>query len=386
MRRTATHNERNAAGAIGRTIEELPTPCLLADCNAMTRNLQTLQRFLQLKGKSLRAHAKTHKSSQIASLQLKNGAIGICVAKLSEAEALIKSGITNLLVTGPVVTDEAHDRLIGCLDTAPELLITLDNLDNARRLAKKAPSFGEPLHCLIDLDPGFHRTGVPLSEAIAFAQNLAEIPQLRIRGIQSYAGDLQHIVSWEERSARTKLALAPVVDIFREYRSLGLNMDIFSVGGTGTVQFDAEIPEVTEIQAGSYVFMDAEYGGLEWKDFLDRPGTFETSLCLLSTVVTANHPGFATIDAGLKALYRDGATPTVIEPLPFPTAMTYDWLGDEYGKITAARPDHHFTVGEKIQLTVSHLDPTINLFDYMYLTDAGRVVDVIPIDLRGCSQ
>ena len=377
-------NERGGADAIGRSIEDLPTPCLLVDRKAMNRNLQALQSFLRLKGKSLRAHAKTHKSSHIAALQMKCGAIGLCAAKLSEAEALIKRGITNLLLTGPVVTDEAHDRLMGCLRMTPELLITLDNLDNAHRLAKKASPLGKPLHCLIDLDPGFHRTGIPLSQAIVFAKNLSRIPQFRIRGIQSYAGDLQHIVAWEERSAKTNLALGPVVDVFHEYCSMGLDMDIFSVGGTGTVQFDAEIPEVTEIQAGSYVFMDAEYGGIEWKDFLDRPGTFETSLCLLSTVVTANHPGFATIDAGLKALYRDGATPTVIDTSPI--AMTYDWFGDEYGKITAARPDHNFAVGQKIKLTVSHLDPTINLFDFVYLIDSGRVVDVCSIDLRGSSQ
>ena len=237
----------------------------------MARNLQTLQIFLQGKGKALRAHAKTHKSSRIAIEQIENGAIGICVAKLSEAEALIEKGLTNLLVTGPVATDEAHGRLRQCLVKCSELILTVDNLENARRLAAQAV---QPLHCLIDLDPGFHRTGVGPGDAAVFGSELARIPNLRIRGIQTYAGDLQHIASWDERSDRTRQAMRAAARIFHEYRSMGLTMEIFSVGGTGTLPFDVGIPEVTEIQAGSYVFMDAEYMQIEWQDFLDGGAIF----------------------------------------------------------------------------------------------------------------
>ena len=350
----------------------------------MDRNIVALQKFLDRKKKALRAHAKTHKSSCLAQWQLNGGAIGICVAKLSEAEGLIEKGITEILITGPIVTDEAHERLLRCLKVAPGLLVTIDDLSNALRLAEKTSSLGHPLHCLIDLDPGFHRTGVPLSEAAGFAEKLREIPGLRIRGIQCYAGNLQHIASREERAARTGEAIRAAAKVFHHYQSLGLDMGIFSVGGTGTVQFDVDIPEVTEIQAGSYIFMDVEYNEIEWGDFLDHPGTFETSLSLLSTVVTANHAGFATIDAGLKALYRDGAVPVVTDPVG--AAMTYEWFGDEYGKVIASNPDYRFRLGEKIKLSVSHSDPTINLFDFFYLVEEGVVVDVCPIDLRGCSQ
>jgi len=369
---------------IGASLGGLPTPCLIADLPAMERNLVAMQSFLKVKGKSLRTHAKTHKSSRIAALQIEHGAIGICAAKLSEAEKLAASGLTNLLITGPVVTDEAHHRLIHCLENSPDLLVTLDSIHNARRLSHKLTDCGRSIQCLIDLDPGFNRTGVPMAQAVDFAREIDRLPGLRARGIQAYAGDLQHIVHVRERREKSQRVLKLAAEVFHKCRVAGLVMDIFSAGGTGTLAADVEIPEVTEIQAGSYLFMDEEYANIGWDDFLNRPGTFESSLSVLSTVVSANHSGFVTVDAGLKALYRDGGIPRVIDPASL--IAGYEWFGDEYGKIIPADPSATILVGEKVQLSVPHVDPTINLYNEIFVVKENIVVDVYPVDLRGCSQ
>jgi len=365
---------------LGARISDLPTPCLLVDQSAMRRNLACMQSLVQGKGKSLRAHAKTHKSSCLATLQRESGAIGICAAKLSEAEVLIANKVGGILITGPVVTDEAHGRLIACLEASPDLIITLDDLDNARRLSKKLEKQGRDLSCLIDLDPGFHRTGVPLEYAGEFASALQTLPRIKIRGVQAYAGDLQHIQSFKERSELSSQALGKAAGIVDQLRLRGLEIDIFSVGGTGTAQIDANFPFVTEIQAGSYLLMDEEYSAIDWAE---TAPPFESSLSLLTTVVSANHRKFATIDAGLKAMYRDGGIPRIVDP---PNAGTFEWFGDEYGKITPASPDETFSVGQKIRLSISHSDPTVNLFDVFFATNGDAVVDVYPIDMRGRSQ
>jgi D-serine deaminase-like pyridoxal phosphate-dependent protein len=367
---------------IGIPESELPTPCLVANRAAMERNHSALVDVLRRKGKRLRAHAKTHKCSRLAAWQIEQGAIGVCAAKLSEAEALVRNHVGTVLLTSPVVTDEAHDRLLHCLEAAPDLRLVFDDLENARRLSQKLVRHGKTLRCLVDIDPGFHRTGVPPESAVPFAHALASLSNLRLEGLQSYAGDLQHVTSAVERMDRTRQALRQPAEIFRTLREQGLIMEIFSVGGTGTLAADVEIPEVTEIQAGSYLLMDSEYLELQWPDFLDRPGSFEPALSLLCTVVSANHKGFATVDAGLKALYRDGAIPEVLDP----EGAVYEWFGDEYGKVTQDDPVREWKVGQRVRLSISHVDPTINLFDRLFLIDEGRVAEELTIDLRGCSQ
>ncbi len=363
---------------IGTEIAKLPTPCLVIDQQAMQRNRAGMCDLLQAKGKSLRAHAKAHKSTRIAALQLADGAVGICAAKLSEAEGLSAQGIPGILITGPVVTEEAHDRLIRCVEASPDLMIALGDSQTARRLSTKLEQHGLSLSCLVDLDVGQQRSGIALDQALAFAHELAALPNLKICGVQAYAGHLQHISSFQKRAQQSRQALEGAAEIFRELRRLGFAMDIFSVGGTGTTAIDTEIPEVTEIQAGSYLFMDEEYAAIEWQA---QSPSFEPALSLVSTVLSANHAGWVTIDAGLKTMYRDGAIPRVLD---FEGAA-YEWFGDEYGKVTLTGKTT-LSVGDKVRLSISHADPTVNLFDFVYVVEGGVVVDVFDVDLRGCSQ
>jgi D-serine deaminase-like pyridoxal phosphate-dependent protein len=204
------------------------------------------------------------------------------------------------------------------------------------------------------------------------------LPGLEILGVQAYAGHVQHIAGYEARREANRKCLDVASRALRLLRESGLPCPILSMGGTGRHQFDSEHPDVTEIQAGSYALMDAEYLAIGSRGNAARFDAFPPALSLLTTVVSTNQKGFVTVDAGLKAVYHDGATPEVIEP-----GFSYDWFGDEYGKISGDSP---LRLGAKLHLIVSHCDPTVNLFDRFFIARSGNVVDVWPIDLRGCSQ
>jgi D-serine deaminase-like pyridoxal phosphate-dependent protein len=371
----------NSASLIGRSLAELPTPCLLVDADVLEANLRNMQGLVSSRGKQLRAHAKTHKCTRLARMQIDHGASGVCAAKVSEAERLVSRGIRNVLLTGPAVTDSAHKIMLACSQRDEGFIAALDSLENARRLSALFVLCGRRLKCLVDVDPGFGRTGIPLSHLAEFASSLRELPGLEVLGLQAYAGHVQHIANYEERRRVNSECLEVAAHALRHLRELGWACPIFSVGGTGSHEFDCEHPDVTEIQAGSYALMDAEYLGIGSRENPGRFEAFPPALSLLTTVVSANQRDFVTVDAGLKSLYRDGARPEVIAP-----GLRYEWFGDEYGKILGDLESHPLRLRDKLRLVVSHCDPTVNLFDQLFLTRAGKVEDVWDVDLRGCSQ
>lgn len=366
---------------VGRPISDLPTPCLTLDAPRLEANLTTLQTDISRAGKSLRAHAKSHKCTRLARLQQEHGAIGICAAKLSEAEGLVAAGLRGVLLTGPIASAEAIERLARLHQNGADLTITLGSESNARRIAHVLEAAGDlpPLPFLLDLDIGQHRTGCAPEEAISLTKRLATLKSLKMIGVQAYAGHLQHLLSRKERARVNADCLGRAIPVFRELRSDDIT--IFSVGGTGSYEFDLAVPEVTEVQPGSYALMDADYLAVEpskgeaWK--------FHPALQLRSTVLSERPNGDLTLDAGLKSLYRDGPSPLVTEP----NGLLYDWFGDEYGRLTGDRSTlARLTEGSVVSLTVSHCDPTVNLFDGFYLVEKGLVIDYWPIDLRGCSH
>lgn len=365
---------------VGTPVSQLPTPCLLLDRKMLLANLRTMQELVTGRGKNLRPHAKTHKCSRLAALQCEHGASGICAAKVSEAQALIATGIGKVLLTGPAVTPLAHKVVLECAEADMHFVAALDNLENASRLSTLFSGRGRRLRCLIDLDLQFGRTGIALKNLKEFFDTLRQLPGLEILGLQAYAGHVQHIVGYEQRREANRACLNIAAEAVAMLSACGLNHPVLSVGGTGSCPFDTQHPDVTEIQAGSYALMDAEYfqiGGVHHKRFED----FAPALTLLTTVVSTNQPGFVTVDAGLKALYRDGATPEVCEP-----GLAYEWFGDEYGKISSPTSAPLPRLGAQLRLIVSHCDPTVNLFDQFFVIEDGHVVAMWPIDLRGCSQ
>jgi len=363
---------------------ELDTPCLVIDEEILEQNIRAMQSHAASFGKQLRPHAKTHKCSHIAKMQMEAGCTGICVAKVSEAEVLVKNGFHGVLVTSPVVTDYKIERLMECLSIDPGLTVVIDHAANATKLNEAAERRGLTLNVLVDLDPGMGRTGAPLNNGLAMGQLIDRLPWLRLRGVQCYAGHVQHISSFDERCRASLDWMKRAAEVVRQFRQGGLACDIFTGTGTGTYEIDCKIPELTDLQVGSYTMMDAEYLSIGSSQNPSHFEKFPPALTLLTTVISRNHSDFVTVDAGLKALYHHGGTPYVLHPSDL--GLEYEWWGDEHGRIVLENRAKTLEIGDVLELVVSHCDPTVNLFDVLFSTRSGIVTDVWPIDMRGKCQ
>lgn len=362
----------------------MDTPCLVIDEDILEENIRAMQAHAAASGKQLRPHAKTHKCSHIAKMQTEAGCIGICVAKVSEAEVLVKNGFHGVLITSPVVTDYKIERLMEYLSIDPGLMVVIDHRANATKLNEAAEKRALTLNVLVDLDPGMGRTGVPYEDGLAMGQFIDRLPSLRLRGVQCYAGHVQHISSFDERFRASLDWMERAAEVVRQFRQSGLPCDIFTGTGTGTYEIDCKIPELTDLQVGSYTMMDAEYLNIGSSQNPSHFEKFPPALTLLTTVISMNHPEFITVDAGLKALYHHGGTPYVLRPSD--KGLQYEWWGDEHGRIVFQNRSNRLENGEILELVVSHCDPTVNLFDLLYVTRNGLVTDAWPIDLRGRCQ
>jgi len=363
---------------------KLDTPCLVIAEDILEKNIVAMQAHAAAFGKKLRPHAKTHKCSRIASMQMRAGAVGIGVAKVSEAEVLVNKGFQGVLITSPVVTDYKIERLMGCLSQDLELMVVVDSPDNARRLNDAATKSALKLNVLVDLDPGMGRTGISFNDGLAMGRLLNSLPSLRLRGVQCYAGHVQHISSFEERRRASLHWMNRAAEVVQQFRQNGLPCDIFTGAGTGTYEIDCQLPELTDLQVGSYTLMDAEYLNIGSSQNPSGFTKFPPALTLLTTVISMNHPHFFTVDAGLKALYHHGGTPYVIHPPD--SGWHYEWWGDEHGRIVLPNPPPRISLGEVLELVVSHCDPTVNLFEFFYVIRDGIVKDIWAIDMRGKCQ
>lgn len=365
--------------------EDLDTPCLVINKDTLKYNLNRMRQHSMTTKIAIRPHVKTHKSSELAKLQIEYGAIGISAAKVSEARALIDAGIRNILITSPLITQHKISNLIACLQIAPETLVVVDNEKNLQDLNRAGASSNTAINVLVDIDPGIGRTGVPPASALHFALKIKEFPWLNLMGIQCYAGNLQHIISYQERKNRSLQIMQIASETVKQFKNHGLNCPILTGSGTGTYDIDTEASEITEIQPGSYTVMDVEYSTIASKNDEKAFTTFRPAMTLLTTVISSNRKEHVTVDAGTKSLYFDVANkPRIISH----AGLHYDWggFGDEHGKITADENAKLPENGEVLELIVPHCDPTINLFDKFYILENDMLTDIWDIDLRGKSQ
>lgn len=358
----------------------LNTPVLLIDLDAFERNVADMAAYAKANGIRLRPHAKTHKCSEIARRQVAAGAVGVCCAKLGEAEEMAAGGITSVLITSPVVSEPAIKRLVTLNGKIGDLEVVVDNPDNARALAA-AIGAGKKLKVLIDVDPGIRRTGVASAEAaVALAQVIGALPQLELIGVQYYCGRQQHIESYAERRTDIIDRTDYLRGVIAAVTEAGFPLGIITGGGTGTHRIDVELGLLNELQTGSYVFMDRQYNECD----ISGEGTpgFATSLLIDARVVSANTPGLGTIDAGFKAMATDGGPPTVLSGAP--AGAAFHFMGDEHGLVLFGETSP--PVGERVTLAVPHCDPTVNLYDFYHVVRGDTLVDLWPIEGRGRSR
>ena len=363
--------------------QSLNTPALVLDLEMLDRNIAAMAAFARQHDVKLRPHSKTHKSLDVARRQMAAGAVGICCAKLGEAEALGGGGIENILVTSPVVTPQAITRLIALNEAIAELMVVVDHPDNVEALSMAAEKSGKPLTVVVDIDPGMHRTGVASpAGAVALAQVVSRSRFLRYAGVQFYYGTLQHIASYAERKAAVEERTEYLKDILDQLKSAGLSPPIVTGAGTGTHHIDASLGVLTELQVGSYVFMDRQYQSCDLHG-LERP-MFEQALQIDARVVSANTAGMATIDAGLKSMATEAGPPWVLKGAP--EGSTTRFMGDEHSMIVAPEGDIAPGYGALVTLAPPHCDPTVNLYESYHVVKGDTLIDIWPVTARGRSR
>jgi 3-hydroxy-D-aspartate aldolase len=372
-----------AAGSlIGVSKWELDTPVLCVDLDKMDQNLATMRKKLAPTGVASRPHAKTHKCPAIAKLQLAAGSIGICTAKVSEAEALFAGGVEKILMTTSNVTANKIRRAMKIRKANRSFIQAVDNPRNAQDLSDAAKEAGIVADVVVDVAVGT-RSGVPADErAIALAQLIDKLPNLKLRGMLSYDGGAQHIKGFRKRSEETLKRYEPSVGTFDAMKRSGLNTEIFSGGGTGTYSIMTKVPGMTDVQVGSYIFMDAQYLEIGGEDNEELYTDFAPSLTVMTTVLNNYFPNRLTTDAGQKALTLNKPDPIVIGEKGF----TYTAGSDEFGTIQYQTSSKAYSVGDKLELIVPHCDPAVNEYDQIYGTRNDRVEVVWPISARGHSQ
>lgn len=341
---------------------ELPTPALVVDLDLMEANIAAMQRVASGAGKALRPHAKAHKRVEIARRQIAAGANGVCVATLREMESMVAAGI-GVLLTTPVAARVKTDR-IAALAANGDVSVVVDHPAQVALYNDSAARAGATLNVLVDLDIGDHRTGIPCDErAIALALAVDAAPHLNFGGLQAYSVSGSHTAGHAERLAHSRAALAHAVAIRGELLKRGLDATRLTGGSTGTWDIDVEIPEFTEMQAGSYPLMDVAYGKIGGVPFA-------VAMTVLATVISASHPDRVTVDAGFKAFATD--RPFGPEAIGIEGAR-WQWAGDEHGFVFAERLPG---MGEQIAFVVPHCDPTANLHEKMYACRGDEVVEI----------
>jgi D-serine deaminase-like pyridoxal phosphate-dependent protein len=352
------------------TIHDIVTPALIVDVGSLERNIARMARFFAEGPCRLRAHFMAHKTPEIARRQLAAGSVtGLTCATVPEAE--IAAPLCDDLLIANEVIGPAKCARVAALARTRTVTVAVDSRAGADQLGEAARAAGVTIGVLVDLDVGQNRCGVaPGDDALALARVVSGIAGLALRGVMGYEGHLQPIAERTEREERARASMQSLVDTANLLRANGLRCDIVSAGGTGTHDISGRVPGVTEIQAGSYALMDADYGRL------DLP--FEQALFVLGTVVSRPTPGRCVADCGHKSTTKDHGNPTVVG---IPGAMVTS-LNDEHAVITLP-PGHPLAVGDRVRLRPSHIDPTMNLHDVVYAVDGEQVVGTWPITARG---
>ena len=362
---------------------DLDTPCLCVDLDRLETNLDRMQTTVTRNGIASRPHAKTHKCPAIARLQLATGSVGICTAKISEADVMFEHGIEQILMTTVNVTPRKIRRAMQLRKRCDGFTQAVDTAANARDLSAAAEAAGVVADIVIDIDPGGHRTGITAgAPALELAQLVDTLPGLRLRGLLCYDGGAQHVTGFADRRRRALGSLEAATETAVQMTRAGLDTGIFSGGGTGTYNIDHETSGLTDVQVGSYVFMDAQYLAIGGAENPEVYTDFETALTVLTTVLNAQYEGRATTDAGAKANTINRPGPIIAGE----TGMTYTAGSDEFGTIRyEADASRVYAVGDKLELIVSHCDPVVNLYDQLYGVRGETVEVVWPIAGRGKS-
>ena len=349
-------------------LNQISTPALIVYKDVFEKNEAAMAELLKDSTLKLRPHFKSHKCAVIAHRQIEKGAVGVTCAKLDEAMDLADSGIEDILIANQI-TDKAKISRLAHLASTCRLTVCVDNAENIAELEKAAACAGSTVYCLVEYEIGMERCGVKSKEEVAaLAKQINACPHLAFDGVQAYAGHISHTVSLEERRAATEANTAKIRELLAFLKKEGVAARTLSGGSTGTSVVKVKEELYTELQAGSYLFMDATYGELLLP--------FKQSLYILSTVVSVSDT-IAVVDAGVKSCGVDQGM-----PVPQGFSVSHVVASEEHFQLHD--PSKKLAVGDKVLLAPAHCCSTVNLHDRIYFVDGDKVVDRIPVTARGC--
>jgi 3-hydroxy-D-aspartate aldolase len=366
--------------SIGMAYEDIQTPCLILDLNALERNVKKMGDYARKHNMRHRSHGKMHKSVDVQKLQESlGGAIGVCCQKVSEAEVFVRGGIKDVLVSNQVRDPAKIDRLARLPKLGSRIIVCVDDVNNVADLSAAAQKHGTTLDVFVEIDCGAGRCGVTTADAVVeIAKAVAAAPNLRFLGIQAYQGAMQHLDDYAVRQAKLDAAIAQVKEAVEALKAVGLEPELVSGGGTGSYYFESNSGVYNELQCGSYAFMDADYGRIKDKDGnrIDH-GEWENALFILTSVMSHAKPHLAVCDAGLKAQSVDSGLPFIYGR----DDVKYIKCSDEHGVIEDK--DGVLKINEKLKLVPGHCDPTCNVHDWYVGVRNGKVESIWPVSARG---
>ncbi|MBP2280706.1 3-hydroxy-D-aspartate aldolase [Psychrobacter sp. PL15] len=370
----------NVPASVGMDEADIQTPCLILDLDALERNIKKMGDYAKAHNMRHRSHGKMHKSVDVQKLQERlGGAAGVCCQKVSEAEVFVRGGIKDVLISNQVREPAKLDRLAKLPKMGSTITVCVDDLDNVAELSEAATRNGTELNCFIEIDCGAGRCGVTTTQAVVdIAKAIDAADNIHFKGIQAYQGAMQHMDSYSDRQAKTKISVAQVKDAVDALTEIGLKPEFVSGGGTGSYYFESNSGVYNELQCGSYAFMDADYGRI-----LDEDGNridkneWENALFLLTSVMSHAKTDKAIVDAGLKAQSVDSGLPFIYGR----DDVEYVKCSDEHGVVSD--PHGVLKVNEKLKLVPGHCDPTCNVHDWYVGVRNGKVETVWPVSARG---
>ncbi|MHA1753864.1 MAG: DSD1 family PLP-dependent enzyme [Candidatus Helarchaeota archaeon] len=347
---------------------KISTPALIIDKKKLEYNIKLMANFAKENSINLRPHVKTHKCPTIGQMQLKAGANGITVAKVSEAEVFAKNGFDNILIANEIVSEEKIVRMLG-LAKSKTIIVAVDSEKNIKDLDRLSQKYNTELNILIDIDVGLGRTGVkPGKPALQLGRLVDKSPFLNLKGLMAYEGHLSFIKEEENRKIETNKCMKLVIDTKELFENEGLDISIISAGGTPTYKYTGKYPGITEIQPGTYVFMDHHYAPIVPE--------FEIALTILTTVISMPSKRMATLDMGSKSVYLDGY-PKFIESNKIKAQL----ITEEHCQISYKEIE--LKIGNKIQAIPPHICPTVNLYDFFTIIENDEIIDRWEISARG---
>src|SRR3954471_15316241 len=375
------------------SLSDLPTPQVVIDRSRLLNNIARVQELASTAGMRLRPHAKTHKSPVVAKMQIERGAVGICCAKIGEAEVFVDAGITDIRLPYPVNAANAP-RLLALMDRAA-ISIIVDHMEVARGWSEAMRRAGRVLDVLVKVDVGFHRCGIdPEADAIGFLQQVAALGGLRLRGLLSHAGHSYHAASEDDLRHVAENEAETLSGLRERAARSGIALDEISVGATPSLRFSVGQPGITELRPGNYVYFDRTQVALGAATLDD------CALTVMATVV-AKHPGRIILDCGSKTLTNDqargispaggygavlaGESDALDYSREVDEALTIERLSEEHAtvRVTGSTP---LEPGDRVRVVPNHSCVVSNLVDVVRLVDGDRVIDTLPVAARGRIQ